>query len=95
MMAPISRVFTLEVDGRPILTFEAGRIREAQALCKEPWLHTDLRVLTSNGVPLMNANAKLSVRLANVEEANIFGEAAAATRQTDDMVLAYLVELDS
>jgi hypothetical protein len=95
MMAACSRVFTLEVDGRPILTFEAGRAREAQALCKEPWLHTDLRVLTSNGVPLMNANAKLSVRPASVEETNIFGEAAAATPQTNDMVLAYLVELDS
>jgi hypothetical protein len=95
MMAAYSRVFTLEVDGRPILTFEAGRTREAQALCKEPWLHTDLRILTSNGVPLMNANAKLSVRPASVEETNIFGEAAAATQQTNDMVLTYLVELDS
>ncbi|MFY9954376.1 hypothetical protein [Bradyrhizobium sp.] len=88
-------MFTLEVDGKPILTFEADRFREAQELGKERWLHADLSALTSNGVPLMNANARLSVRPANLKEANIFGQAAAATKPSEDMVLAYLVELDS
>jgi hypothetical protein len=37
MSEQISRVFTLEVDGRPILAFEASAIREAQSLCKEAW----------------------------------------------------------
>jgi hypothetical protein len=43
----------------------------------------------------MNANSRLSVRPANLKEANIFGQAAAATKPSEDMVLAYLVELDS
>jgi hypothetical protein len=32
---------------------------------------------------------------ANLEEAAIFGRAAADAKQSDDMMLAYLVELDS
>ena len=46
-MATFSRVFTLEVDGRPVLAFEAVRLRDAQELCKEAWLHDDLRSLRS------------------------------------------------
>lgn len=95
MMAAYSRVFTLEVDDRPILTFEADRFREAQELCKEPWLRADLRALTSNGVPVMRTDAKLSVRPASAEEATIFSHAASANERSDDMVLAYLVELDN
>jgi hypothetical protein len=40
-------------------------------------------------------DAKLSVRSANAEEATIFSQAASTNRRTDDMVLAYLVELDN
>jgi hypothetical protein len=40
-------------------------------------------------------DAKLSVRSANAKEATIFSQAASANRRTDDMVLAYLVELDN
>jgi len=93
-MMTYSRVFTLEIDGRAILTFEASRLREAQQLCKEPWLRRDLTSLTSNGVSLLNANAKLSVRLATLAETDVFRQAVAATEQSDDMMLAYLVELD-
>jgi hypothetical protein len=46
-----SRVFTLEVEGRPTLSFEARRTREAQEICKESWLRGDLIVLNSGGVP--------------------------------------------
>jgi hypothetical protein len=42
MKAVFSRVFTLEVDGRPTLAFEAARTREAQQICKESWLRGDL-----------------------------------------------------
>jgi hypothetical protein len=42
MKGAFSRVFTLEVDGRAILSFEASRTREAQQICKESWLRNDL-----------------------------------------------------
>jgi hypothetical protein len=37
---------------------------------------------------------KLSVRRASVEEATLFGQAAASAKPSNDLVLAYLVELD-
>ena len=72
MKAVFSRVFTLEVDGRPILAFEAGSHRDAQQICKETWLHDDLAELQSGGVPLYTAQSKLSVRPATAEEEAIF-----------------------
>jgi hypothetical protein len=92
-VADFSRVFTFEVDDRPILTFEASAIREAQSLCKESWLREDLGSLKSGGVPLLTGNAKLSVRAATPEEAIAFAGGAEVT-SSDDMVLVYLVELD-
>jgi alcohol dehydrogenase class IV len=86
------RVFTLEVDGRPILAFEAARISEAKQICKETWLLNDLIVLKSGGVPLRTAQSKLSVRPATSEEITIFEQAA--PEPSDEMVLAFLVELD-
>lgn len=35
MTEQFSRVFTLEIYGRPVLAFEAHATREAQGLCKE------------------------------------------------------------
>lgn len=47
MADQFSRVFTLEVDERPVLAFEAHVTREAQSLCKEAWLREDLASLKS------------------------------------------------
>jgi hypothetical protein len=87
-------VFTLEVDGRPTLAFEASRIREAQEICKGAWLRDDLIVLSSGGVPICGDRSKLTVRPAIDEEVAIYEHAAEIARASDDMVLAYLIELD-
>jgi hypothetical protein len=94
MAAGFSRVFTLEVDGRPVLAFEAGNTGEAKQLCKETWLLNDLKGLTSDGVPLRTDQSQLSVRAATAEEAVVFGDAAEVAKPSDDLLLAYLVELD-
>jgi hypothetical protein len=94
MKGAFSRVFTLKVDGWPILAFEADGQREARQICKERWLHDDLAELKSDGVPLYTAQSKLSVRPATAEEAIVFGRAAKLAKPSDDMVLAYLVTLD-
>jgi hypothetical protein len=86
----ISRVFALEVDAKPTLTFEARNTREAQQLCREPWLRADLNSLKSNG----GDGAKFSVRPATPEEAGVFHHGSAKTKPSDDMMLVYLVELD-
>ena len=96
MKAVFSRGFTLEVDGRPILAFEAGGHRDAQQFCKETWLHDDLAELKCGGVPLYTAQSKLSVRPATAEEEAIFlGQAADAREPSDDMSIGYLIEPDS
>jgi hypothetical protein len=90
----VSRVFTLEVDGRATLAFEATSTRLAHQICKETWLQDDLAFLRSNGVPLGTLRSKLTVRLATSEEAIVFDQAAESTEPSDEMVLVYLVELD-
>ena len=88
-------VFTLLVDGNPTLAFEARNTQEAQQLCKEPWLRSDLQSLKSNGTQLATASSRVSVKTANQEEASLFTKATAeAPAEAEDMVLAYLVELD-
>ena len=96
MKAPFSRVFTLEVDGRSILAFEAGGHRDAQQICEEAWLHDDLAELKSGGVPLYTTQSRLSTRPATAEEETIFlGQAADGRESSDDMIIRYLIELDS
>jgi hypothetical protein len=91
---PFSRVFTLEVDGRAILAFKADNANQAKQLCKEAWLLDDLKVFTSDGAPLRTDQSQLFARTATAEEAIVFGEAAEIAKPSDDLLLAYLVELD-
>jgi hypothetical protein len=92
MTPTYSRVFTLEVDHRPIVVFEADRVKEARQLCRESWLLDDLAHLKSGGIPLGTARSKLLVRLATAAEIAVFEQAD--PEPSGDMVLAYLVELD-
>ena len=94
MKAAFSRVFTLEVDGRPTLAFEATGTREAQQLCQESWLLNDLSILRSAGARLRTAKSKLSVRPATPDEATVLALVANRRNPSEDMVLAYLVDLD-
>jgi hypothetical protein len=89
----IPAVFALDVDGTPTLAFEARNTREARHLCHEGWLRADLTVQTSNGSQLCGPDSKLSVRRATDEEAQIF-YLLARGKPTEDLPLAYLVELD-
>jgi hypothetical protein len=88
------RVFTLEVDDRPMLAFEAVTARGAQQLAKERWLLDDLMILTSGGAPLRTSQSKLSVRIATTEEAVIFASVASMSKPSEDVLLAYLIDLD-
>ena len=87
-------IFTIEVDGVPTVAFEARQLREAAELCKEDWLRDDLNALSSNGVPLCGIGSKLRARIANEPERLAYREAANGAQLSDDILLAYLVELD-
>jgi hypothetical protein len=88
-------IFTIEVDGKPTLAFEAKKYSEAEAICQGEQLRTKLSALESGDFALVpGANAILDVRLANRDEAARYKQAAAGSHSTDDLLLVYLVELD-
>jgi hypothetical protein len=86
----------MDIDGKPAFAFEAKNFREALELCKEDWLRADLSVLSSNGTPLCTAAAKLTARRATETESQLYWEADAdrKAQAPDDLLLAYLIELD-
>lgn len=92
MIAPT--VFTLDIDGKPTFSFEAKNLRESWELCHEEWLREELAQLCSNGVPLWDGKSRLRSRYASKAETDFYLEAAREKQTPDDLLLAYLVELD-
>src|SRR3954452_24118520 len=86
-------VFAMDVHGKATFAFEAKNFPEAFELCKESWVREDLITMTSNGVPLCSSTAKLTVRRADEAEIVMYRDAALKA-QTEDLVLAYLLDLD-
>ena len=87
-------IFTIVVDGKPTVSFEARQLREASELCTAEWLRADLNTLNSNGVPLCGIGSKLRARIANEAEREIYRQAASGAEASDDILFVYLVELD-
>ena len=48
-------IYTILVDGKPIVALEAEG-REAAELCREEWFRADLCALSSNGEPICGIN---------------------------------------
>jgi hypothetical protein len=91
---PSRIVFTVDVDGKPTIAFEAKNLREAHELSSEEWLRADLCALKSDGMPICNAAARLKARIANEPERQAYYKAANVVQASEDLVLAYLVKLD-
>ena len=90
------RVYTVEIDGKPTVSFEAKSTREANELVKEAWFKEDLLLLTSEGQPLWDGAAPLRARAASEAESERYrGFAAEAEETTGDILLAFLVTLDN
>jgi len=85
-------IFTIEVDGKPVLAFGAKRYSEAQAICTDEQLRTKLSSLKSGAVPLCGDNTILRVRLAHPKEAARYRQAT--SQSIEDLILVYLVKLD-
>jgi hypothetical protein len=93
MRAPLGLIYTILVDGRPVVALEATG-REAVELCREEWFRTELCALSSNGEPLCRIGSKLQARVAVEEERTSYQEASKEVQASDDILLIYLVELD-
>jgi hypothetical protein len=92
-------IWTLEVDGKPTLAFEAKKYREANELCHEDWLRVELGLQKLNDVPLCRADSELRIRLARPAEMVLYRRAVEANNSSDeinssDEMLVYLIELD-
>ena len=87
-------IYTIDIDDRPTLTFEARNLREARELCHEYWLKEDLAEAKSDGIPLWDGKAKLKARFALPDEAVVFAEAEKNSQFSDDLMLVFLVNLD-
>ena len=90
----LPKIFTIEIDDTPTLTFEVQNLREAHELCREQWLKDDLAEARSDGVPLWYGKATLRARIALPNESAVFAEAKTDGQPSDGMMLVYLVELD-
>jgi hypothetical protein len=88
-------VYTVDIDGKPIVSFEATTHREAQELIKEDWFLRDLMVLVSEGQFLWDGKTSIRVRIATDAESACYREVAAESEEEGrDIVLAFLVTLD-
>ncbi|SDJ63110.1 MULTISPECIES: hypothetical protein [Bradyrhizobium] len=95
MPNPLGLIFTIEVAGRPTVSFEARQLREASELCHEEWFRSDLNALSSNGEPVYKIGAKLKARIANEAEGAKYREASPKMEVSDDIFMVYLVTLDA
>ena len=88
------QIFALEIDGRPALTFAAANLAEADAICMDPHLRSDLCGLTSAGAPVCSANSTLSARAADQREIAAFEHAVGRSPVSDEPTMAFLIKVD-
>ena len=94
MSPPVSFVFTLEIDGRPTLAFEASDVTAASEICADPDLRLDLISLTSNGLPICALEASLTSRPATAEEFASFQRAVELAPPSLQPTMAFLIKVD-
>jgi hypothetical protein len=88
------QVFVLDVDRRPTLAFEALDLAEAQDICRDADLRTDLIALTSNGAPVCAPNSALVLQLAAQEEIAAFRHAVGQAPASDQPTMTFLIKID-
>ena len=89
--------FVLEVAGTPLPVFPATSARVAERFRKQKWLEEELRPYSSNGRPVWDGKAILTVRRANpAESAELEIGRKWAEAEDDDTayVFAFLVPID-
>jgi hypothetical protein len=88
------QIFTLEIDGKPTLVFEAMELAEAREICLEVDLRYDLSELTSDGIPICAENATLSPRPAAQEEIAAFRRAVELAPPFEEPTMTFLIKID-
>jgi hypothetical protein len=91
---PKGLIYTILAGEKPIVALEASG-REAGQLCKEEWFRSEMAELRSSGDPVCVPGSKLRARPATEDERSSYYEGAKEAKVGDDLVLVYLVDLDS
>jgi hypothetical protein len=88
------QIFTLEINGKPTLVFEAMGLAEACEICLEADLRSDLSALTSDGIPICAENATLCPRPAAQEEIATFRRTIELAPPSKELTMAFLIKID-
>lgn len=88
------KVFTLEIDGQPIMAFDASSIDEARGICALPEFHADLATLKRHGKPLLGDGAVFATREASAMEVVSFNHAMAGAGPSEGPTMTFLVPVD-
>src|SRR5258705_3491538 len=91
---PQPSIWTLEIDGKPTLAFEAKKYREAYELCHEDWLRAELGLQKLHGVPLCGADSHLKIRLAPRAGKVPYPQTAEANKSPNQNKIGYFIEVD-
>jgi hypothetical protein len=88
------QIFTIEINGRPTLVFDATGLAEASGICLDADLRSDLSALTSDGIPICAEDATLRPRPAVQEEIAAFKHAVKLAPASDEPTMAFLIKID-
>lgn len=88
------KVFTLEIDGQPIMVFDACGIEEARGICALPEFRADLAELKRQGKPLFGDMAVFAARDATATEVITFNYAMTNAGSSDGPTMAFLIPID-
>jgi hypothetical protein len=88
------QIFTLEINGKLTLVFEAIGLAEACEICLEPDLRSDLSALTSDGIPVCAENATLCPRSVAQEEIAGFRRTIELAPPSKELTMAFLIKID-
>ena len=89
-----SQIFTLEINGKPTLVFEASDAEEARRICIDPDFGADLTSLTSAGIPICSRDATLTPRPAQQDEIAVFRRAIERAPAAEEPTMVFLVKID-
>jgi hypothetical protein len=88
------KIFALDIDGNPVLTFAAIDMAQAEEICRDPELRADLSGLTSSGTPICSANSALVVRTGDPREIAAFEHALSRAPASSEPTMAFLIKID-
>ena len=77
-------MFTLEIGGRPVAVLNLPTVADAEELLGDKEFRNDLTALQSEGRPLWDGQAAMSLREATADERTEFENSAADEDDDDD-----------